>query len=102
LALATCRGQARLPHQALYPLAIDSVARLIEEYNHPAAAIGRAPCVLLVDQATEQQTREAELPVSLVPWVEFGMLIEPHNPKAGNDCPAIGVERMLRMFYAVD
>src|SRR5471030_788473 len=34
---------------------IDAVAHLIEENNHLAAAVERAPCVFLVNQATEQQ-----------------------------------------------
>ena len=36
---------------------------------------------------------------SLVPWVEFCALIEPHYPRAGNGRPPIGLERMLRMYF---
>ena len=32
-------GQAHLPHEALYPLAIDGVTRHLEEYDHLAAAV---------------------------------------------------------------
>ncbi len=48
-------GQAHLPHQVLYPLAIDDVARHLEKHNHLAAAVKRAPRVLFVDQTAEQQ-----------------------------------------------
>jgi IS5 family transposase len=34
---------------------------------------------------------------ALVPWAEFGALIEPHYPRAGNGRPPIGVQRMLRI-----
>ena len=35
---------------------------------------------------------------SLMPWVEFCSLIEPHYPRAGNGRPPVGLERMLRMY----
>ncbi len=35
---------------------------------------------------------------TLVPWAEFCALIEAHYPRAGNDCPPIGIERMLRTY----
>ena len=35
----------------------------------------------------------------VVPWRELGALIEPHDPKAGNGRPPVGVERMLRMYF---
>ena len=34
----------------------------------------------------------------IVPWVNFGSVIEPHYPKAGNGRPPVGLERMLRMY----
>jgi IS5 family transposase len=34
----------------------------------------------------------------LVPWSEFCALIEPYYPKAGNERPPVGLERMLRMY----
>ncbi|MCX7150655.1 MAG: IS5 family transposase [Rhodocyclales bacterium] len=46
-------------------------------------------------------TRKAEFlsrMESLMPWAEFGALIEPHYPKAGNGRPPVGLERMLRMY----
>jgi IS5 family transposase len=36
---------------------------------------------------------------TLVPWVAFCALVEPHYPKAGNGRPPIGLERMLRMYF---
>jgi IS5 family transposase len=39
---------------------------------------------------------------SLMPWVEFCTLIEPHYPKAGNGRPPIGLERMLRMYFVAN
>jgi transposase, IS5 family len=36
----------------------------------------------------------------LMPWAEFCVLIEPHYPKAGNEWPQVGLERMLRMYLA--
>ena len=45
-------------------------------------------------------TRKAEFlsrMESLMPWVEFCSLIEPHYPRAGNGRPPVGLERMLRM-----
>ena len=45
-------------------------------------------------------TRKAEFlsrMESLMPWVEFCLLIEPHYPRAGNGRPPVGLERMLRM-----
>jgi transposase, IS5 family len=35
----------------------------------------------------------------VVPWGEFGALIEPYYPKAGNGRPPIGLERMLRIYF---
>jgi IS5 family transposase len=35
----------------------------------------------------------------VVPWRELCALIEPHYPKPGNGRPAIGVERMLRIYF---
>lgn len=46
-------------------------------------------------------TRKAEFLLrmeSLMPWVEFCSLIEPHYPKVGNGRPPVGLERMLRMY----
>ena len=46
-------------------------------------------------------TRKAEFLArmeSLMPWVEFCSLIEPHYPRAGNGRPPVGLERMLRMY----
>ena len=46
-------------------------------------------------------TRKAEFlsrMESLMPWVEFCSLIEPHYPRAGNGRPPVGLERMLRMY----
>jgi transposase, IS5 family len=46
-------------------------------------------------------TRQAEFPArmeSLMPSAEFCGLIEPHYPKAGNERPPGGLERMLRMY----
>jgi IS5 family transposase len=46
-------------------------------------------------------TRKAEFLArmeSLMPWVEFCALIEPHYPKAGNGRPPVGLERILRMY----
>ena len=46
-------------------------------------------------------TRKAEFlsrMESLMPWVEFCLLIEPHYPRAGNGRPPVGLERMLRMY----
>jgi IS5 family transposase len=37
---------------------------------------------------------------SLVPWADLCAVIEPHYPKAGNGRPPIGLERMLRMYFA--
>ncbi len=34
----------------------------------------------------------------VVPWQKLYALIEPHYPKLGNGRPAVGVERMLRMY----
>ncbi|MDR7097607.1 hypothetical protein J2X09_005383 [Hydrogenophaga laconesensis] len=36
----------------------------------------------------------------IVPWQELCSVIEPHYPKAGNGRPPIGLERMLRMYFA--
>jgi IS5 family transposase len=47
-------------------------------------------------------TRKAEFLAkmeTLMPWVEFCALIEPHYPKAGNGRPPVGLERMLRMYW---
>jgi IS5 family transposase len=35
----------------------------------------------------------------VVPWRELVAEIEPFYPKAGNDRPPVGVERMLRMYF---
>ena len=35
----------------------------------------------------------------VVPWAELCGLIEPVYPKAGNGRPAVGVERMLRLYF---
>jgi IS5 family transposase len=35
----------------------------------------------------------------VVPWAKLCALIEPHYPKAGNGRPAVGVERMLRIYF---
>src|SRR6202043_547037 len=35
----------------------------------------------------------------VVPWRELCPLIEPHYPKPGNGRPAVGVERMLRIYF---
>ena len=35
----------------------------------------------------------------VVPWAELCRLIEPYYPKAGNGRPAVGVERMLRIYF---
>jgi transposase, IS5 family len=35
----------------------------------------------------------------VVPWRELCALIEPHYPKPGNGRPAVGVERMLRIYF---
>lgn len=46
-------------------------------------------------------TRKAEFLArmeALMPWREFGALIEPHYPKVGNGRPPVGLERMLRMY----
>src|SRR5437762_3146133 len=36
----------------------------------------------------------------IVPWAELCSVIEPHYPKAGNGRPPVGLERMLRMYFA--
>jgi len=35
----------------------------------------------------------------VVPWRELCALIEPHYPKPGNGRPAVGLERMLRIYF---
>src|SRR5450755_1441950 len=35
----------------------------------------------------------------VVPWQALCALIAPHYPKAGNGRPAVGVERMLRIYF---
>jgi IS5 family transposase len=35
----------------------------------------------------------------VVQWAELCALIDPHYPKAGNGCPPVGVERMLRIYF---
>ena len=35
----------------------------------------------------------------VVPWSALYTVIEPHYPKAGNDRPPVGLERMLRMGF---
>jgi IS5 family transposase len=34
----------------------------------------------------------------IVPWATLCEVIEPHDPKAGNGRPPVGLERMLRMY----
>ena len=36
----------------------------------------------------------------IVPWQTLCSVIELHYPKAGNGRPLIGLERMLRMYFA--
>jgi hypothetical protein len=36
---------------------------------------------------------------TIVPWSALCEVIEPHDPKAGNAQPPIGLERMLRIHY---
>ena len=36
----------------------------------------------------------------LIPWAALCSVIEPHHPRAGNGRPPIGLERMLRMYFA--
>src|SRR6202521_1727554 len=53
----------------------------------------------------EQYTRKTRRAIFLeemeqvVPWRELGALVEPHYPKPGNGRPAVGVERMLRIYF---
>ena len=52
-------------------------------------------------EAHGRATRKAEFLArmeTLVPWAEMCGLIRPHYPKAGNGRPAVGLERMLRMY----
>ena len=35
----------------------------------------------------------------VVPWRELCGLVSPHYPKPGNGRPAVGVERMLRIYF---
>ena len=35
----------------------------------------------------------------IVPWQALCEVIEPHNPKAGNGRPPVGLQRMLRMYF---
>ena len=35
----------------------------------------------------------------VVPWGKLCALVEPHYPKPGNGRPAVGVERMLRIYF---
>ena len=35
----------------------------------------------------------------IVPWATLCEGIEPHDPKAGNGRPPVGLERMLRMYF---
>src|SRR6202045_171261 len=35
----------------------------------------------------------------VVPWRELCALVAPHYPKPGNGRPAVGVERMLRIYF---
>lgn len=37
-----------------------------------------------------------------MPWSALRALIGPHYPKAGNGQPPIGLERMLRMYWAAN
>ena len=49
-----------------------------------------------------KKTRRAEFLEEMeqvVPWKKLCALIEPHYPKTGNGRPAVGVERMLRMYF---
>jgi len=53
-------------------------------------------------EAHRKTTRKAEFLArmdKLIPWAEFCKIIEPFYPKAGNDRPPIGLERMLRMYF---
>jgi IS5 family transposase len=34
-----------------------------------------------------------------MPWEKFCRVIEPHDPKAGNGRPPVGLERILRMYW---
>src|SRR5450631_603437 len=53
----------------------------------------------------EQYTRKTRRAIFLeemeqvVPWRELGALVEPHYPKPGKGRPAVGVERMLRIYF---
>ena len=64
-------GQPHCPHQPLYPLAIDDMARRLEKDHHLAAAVERMPCVFFVDQATEQQIAFIDRP-GLLPRIDRG------------------------------
>lgn len=49
-----------------------------------------------------KHTRRAEFLAQMeivVPWCELCAEIEPFYPKAGNGRPAVGLERMLRMYF---
>jgi len=35
----------------------------------------------------------------VVPWKKLCALVEPHYPKPGNGRPAVGIERMLRIYF---
>jgi IS5 family transposase len=36
---------------------------------------------------------------AIVPWAALCEVIEPYYPKAGNGCPPVGLERMLRIHF---
>lgn len=36
----------------------------------------------------------------IVPWAELCEVVAPHYPKAGSGRPPVGLERMLRMYFA--
>ena len=36
---------------------------------------------------------------AVIAWARLLALIEPHDPKAGNGRPPIGLERMLRVYF---
>jgi len=47
--------QTHLPHQALHALAVDPMARCVQEHRHAPAAVKRPAGVLLVDQRPQLQ-----------------------------------------------
>src|SRR5580658_4520746 len=54
-----------------------------------------------LERYTKKTRREVFLEEieQVVPWRELCARIEPHYPKPGNGRPAVGVERMLRMYF---